>query len=154
MRFVKARLENSKETYFCQVNDNVEICDFVTDDDGRRLLVIGSIIDILPTLDSNQIIQVKRCPDYSEYKIIDIRSTATGETRNDGRYPLRIGRIVSRPIVYLDWSMSIPYLRDADGSDYSGHALWTSRVGDLSINEKGNLVITTMNSIYEIEPLK
>lgn len=50
--------------------------------------------------------------------------------------------------------MIIEYLRNADGSDYSGMTLRTSRVLDSYINEKGNRLVKTMNSVYEFEPIK
>lgn len=48
--------------------------------------------------------------------------------------------------------MIIEYVRNADGTDYSG--LKTSRVCGSFINEKGNLVVETTNSVYEFELVK
>ena len=50
--------------------------------------------------------------------------------------------------------MILEYVRNADGTDYSGNILRTSRVCGSFINEKGNLVVETMNSAYEFELVK
>ena len=85
---------------------------------------------------------------------MDIRDVKTKETRTDGRYPLRIGRIVKEPKAYDMQPMALEYLRNADGSDYSGKFLRTSCVIESFVNQNGNLIIITMNSEYEFEPIK
>ena len=91
---------------------------------------------------------------YEEYRIVDIRSIKTGHTRLDGRYPLRIGRIVEKPHAHIGLPMILNYIRNADGTDYSGMTLRTSRVITTYTNEKGNIVVETMNSTYEFEVVK
>ena len=50
--------------------------------------------------------------------------------------------------------MILEYVRNADGTDYSGNILRTSRVYGSFINERGNLVVETTNSAYEFELVK
>ena len=50
--------------------------------------------------------------------------------------------------------MILEYVRNADGTDYSGNILRTSRVCGSFINESGNLVVETTNSVYEFELVK
>ena len=74
--------------------------------------------------------------------------------RLDGRYPLRIGRIVEKPHAHIGLPMILNYIRNADGTDYSSMTLRTSRVISTYTNEKGNIVVETMNSAYEFEVVK
>lgn len=87
-----------------------------------------------------------------KYKIIGIYHK-DGKPRNDGRYPLRVGRICEEPKAHFGLPMTINYIAKADGTDYRGFSLRTSPVTD--IGKKENLIqIETMNSIYEFERVK
>ena len=71
-------------------------------------------------------------------------------TRTDGRYPMRIGRIIDldRSRIVENDSAILAYVRDADGSPYDGY-LHTSIVQ--GIREIGDTIfIETMNSIYAL----
>lgn len=86
------------------------------------------------------------------YKIIGIYHK-NGTPRNDGRYPLWIGRICEEPKAHFGLPMTINYIAKADGTDYRGFSLRTSPVTD--IGKKENLIqIETLNSIYEFERVK
>lgn len=86
------------------------------------------------------------------YKIIDIKHKNTGKTREDGRYPLRIGSLIEfdfKPFVgnYMFYN----YIADKDGHPKEG-TLRTSLVFSVH-EEKDILTVTTFNSIYEFENL-
>ena len=96
---------------------------------------------------------------FMKYKIINISHTGNSgkrdETRKDGRYPLRIGRIVDLDIqkIRVGESLNLDYLLDADGSDYGGKRLITSPVANLNKLER-KLIIETVNSIFEFEKIE
>ena len=89
-----------------------------------------------------------------EYEIIGIAHSQPGnvswEPRTDGRYPMRIGRVINmdRSRIVEDESAILAYVRDADGSPYDGY-LHTSVVQD--VQEIGDMLfIMTLNSIYAL----
>jgi hypothetical protein len=86
------------------------------------------------------------------YKIIGI-THKDGTPRIDGRYPLRIGRICEKPKAHIGNPMIINYITKADGTDYQGYSLRTSRVTGIGESEY-RIQIETMNSIYEFERVK
>ena len=84
-------------------------------------------------------------------KIKDIKHVETGETRTDGRYPLRIGSEVEffncEPTVGL--VMILHYLKDNHGNHKDGY-LRTSSV--CSVHEtEGEIIVKTRNSAYFFE---
>lgn len=85
-----------------------------------------------------------------KYRIIEILDRKTKNIRTDGRYPLRIGRICKKPKAVVTEPMSVEYIANADGSDYSNRFLRTSRVVDVYETDE-KLEIETMNSIYIFE---
>lgn len=94
-----------------------------------------------------------------KYKIINISHTGNSgkrdETRKDGRYPLRIGRIVDLDVqqIRVGKPMNLNYLLNADGSDYSKKHLTTSPITNLNKMER-KLIIETVNSIFEFEKIE
>lgn len=86
------------------------------------------------------------------YKIIGIYHK-DGTPRNDGRYPLRVGRICEEPKAHFGLPMTINYIAKADGTDYRGFFLRTSPVADI-VKRENRIQIETMNSIYEFERVK
>lgn len=156
MQYIKAKFENSKRSYTYRCVDSVKPGDIVTNDKGSKLTVVDEPVDAewIKAYGADKVAVVKKYVEPVEYRIVDIRDANTRQTRTDGRYPLRIGRIVKEPKPHLGIPMNIEYLRNSDGSDYSGMTLRTSRVCGSFINEKCNLVVETMNSAYEFEPIK
>ena len=80
-------------------------------------------------------------------KIIDIKHKATGETRTDGRYPLRIGsevKFYTEPCVGN--VMLLLYIKDNQGNAKDG-ILRTSGV-ELIERKENEMIVTTNNSIY------
>ena len=73
--------------------------------------------------------------------------------RTDGRYPLRINRIVE--FTDKDIVVGIPfllrYIKDENGNDYTGFCLTTSKVIDWDYVYDNSIRIETYNSIYEFE---
>ena len=92
-------------------------------------------------------------------KILDIQSIKTYETRTDGRYPLRINRIIElndHPFngdIKLGELLLIKYIKDENGNDYSGY-LVTSLVVDWDFSSKNDIWVETRNSIYKFEKIK
>ncbi|WP_243109972.1 hypothetical protein [Clostridium sp. E02] len=86
------------------------------------------------------------------YKIIGIYHK-DGTPRNDGRYPLRVGRICEEPKAHFGLPMTINYIAKADGTDYRGFSLRTSPVTDIGKREN-RIQIETMNSVYEFEKVE
>lgn len=156
MQYIKAKFENSKRSYTYRTEDSVKPGDIVTNDKGSKLQVVDEPVDAawIKVYGADKVAVVKKYVEHTEYRIVDIRDARTRQTRTDGRYPLRIGRIVKEPKPHIGIPMFVEYIRNADGSDYSGMTLRTSRVCGSFINEKDNLVVETMNSVYEFEPIK
>lgn len=96
------------------------------------------------------------------YKIVSIKHSGTcgkrGTERADGRYPLRIGRVVDLDVDYIEigFPLVLRYIRDSDGSPMRFSLLKTSdvvqitSVGELLINSLG-VIVETENSIFEFE---
>ena len=161
MQFIKAKfMKENKPTgrsYTYRSEEDLNAGDIVTNDKGSKLVVVDEEVDMawVEIYGADKIGVVKKYVEpIKAYRIVDIRDVKTKETRTDGRYPLRIGRIVKEPKAYDMQPMVLEYLRNADGSDYSGMFLRTSRVMDSFVNENGNLIVVTMNSEYEFEPIK
>lgn len=96
------------------------------------------------------------------YKIKSIKHSGTcGERdtdRTDGRYPLRIGRIVKLDMgdIEIGYPLVVRYVRNSDGTPMRFSLLKTSNV--VSVNSVGEIecdplfiVIETENSIFEFE---
>ena len=82
------------------------------------------------------------------YRITDI--TKDGETRTDGRYPLRIGSLVEILDMNVGWRLALGYLKDAEGSEKSG-VLSTSRVVKIDSTPSLDVItVTTLNSVYTL----
>lgn len=93
------------------------------------------------------------------YRIAKITYSGTngnntrGLDRKDGRYPLRINRIVD--IDVNDFRIGdigcIRYIKDAQGNDYN-NTLYTSTI--ISIKATiGTIILETVNSIYVFESI-
>jgi hypothetical protein len=83
-------------------------------------------------------------------KIIDIQHSKTGETRADGRYPLRIGSEVRfYTNLCVGDIMVLQYIKDNQGNAKDG-ILHTSRIERID-RTKGKIIVTTRNSIYHFE---
>lgn len=90
------------------------------------------------------------------YRITKITHTGTygekGTNRTDGRYPLRIGRVVEMvfPLIEVGIPMTINYVYDVDGTPLRFQCLHTSVVVSKIKNNK-KVAITTRNSVFEFE---
>lgn len=77
--------------------------------------------------------------------------------RTDGRYPLRIGRIIelnaniNNGDIVVGLPLVIKYVQDENGNDYRGFCLHTSKVVDWDYVFDNVIRIETCNSIYELE---
>ena len=95
------------------------------------------------------------------YKIESIkhsRGTLKGLDRQDDRYPMRIGRIISLDIddILIDFPLIIKYVRDSDGIPMRNLVLRTSLVNSLEyIKDKNAYIdcinVVTENSIYKFK---
>ena len=95
------------------------------------------------------------------YKIESIkhsRGTLKGLDRQDDRYPMRIGRIISLDIddILIDFPLIIKYVRDSDGTPMRNLVLRTSLVNSLEyIKDKNGYIdcinVVTENSIYKFK---
>lgn len=92
----------------------------------------------------------------TQYKIKEILHSGScgirGTKRTDGRYPLRIGRIVELDVNKITGSapMIISYVCDSDGSSLEGLVLYTSRVVGITVKVT-EVTVETENSIYVFE---
>lgn len=85
------------------------------------------------------------------YKITNI-TDRYGETRTDGRYPLRIGSTISFLFpLKRNACMLFQYITDNTGAPKEG-TLRTSAVRAISNSEK-ELMVTTVNSVYYFEEI-
>ena len=153
MNYIKAKYTIPGRSYTFKTEDSVKAGDTVVNARGAKLTVTDETVDMewVKVYGADKVAVVKK---YEEYRIVDIRDLKTRITRSDGRYPLRIGRIVKNPNPHIGVPMILEYVRNADGSDYSRYTLRTSRVCGSYINEKENLVVETVNSAYEFEVVK
>lgn len=97
-----------------------------------------------------------------EYKIKIILHSGSkgiirGIDRTDGRYPMRIGRIVDLELknITVGEPLYLKYVKDSDGSDYHG-VLCISRVVnfDCTYDKSSNWIkIETLNSIFILKAL-
>ena len=93
----------------------------------------------------------------SYYKIKSIlhsgRKGEIGTPRTDGRYPMRIGRIVEFDVknIEIGYPFYFDYIKDENGNDYTGMYFRTSFVKDWDYVFDGVIRIETNNSIYEFE---
>lgn len=94
-----------------------------------------------------------------QYKITSIKHTGRKGQRNtprtDGRYPLRIGRIVELDVNNLaeGYQLVLDYVKDENGNDYRGKALYCSLIKDWDFIYVDRIRIETCNSIYELEEM-
>ena len=95
-----------------------------------------------------------------EYKIRDILHAGIygrrGLRRTDGRYPLRIGRIVDLDLNCIEEGkpLFIEYLRDVDGTDYNKRLLTSNVVKMKTLFEDDDfddISVETKNSIFIFE---
>lgn len=84
-----------------------------------------------------------------KYKITDIKSVQTGETRTDGRYPIRIGSIVSIYFLVKNYALLLIYHKDNQGNPKEG-MLKTSAVQNIEKCDS-KTIVRTLNSIYYLE---
>ena len=160
MNYIKAKFMKDDKptgrayTYACEAE--LKPGDIATNDKGSKLTVVDEPVDAawIMAYGADKVGVVKKYVEPTEYRIVDILDAKTRITRSDGRYPLRIGRITKKPNPHIGLPMILEYVRNADGTDYSGNILRTSCVCGSFINEKGNLVVETMNSVYEFELVK
>ena len=85
------------------------------------------------------------------YKIMEIQDTK-GNTRTDGRYPLRIGSIIEfvYPFIPMKGIVALfSYIKDNEGNEKQG-TLRTSTIQKIYNDEEDSsiLIIETLNSIY------
>lgn len=96
------------------------------------------------------------------YKIVSIKHSGTcgkrGTERTDGRYPLRIGRVVKLNIddIEIGYPLLIRYIKDSDGTSMKFSLLKTSCVKNyITVDVLEGIVkyitIETQNSIFEFE---
>lgn len=95
------------------------------------------------------------------YKIASIKHSKgelKGLDRQDDRYPIRIGRIISLNIndILIDFPLIIKYVRDSDGTPMRWMILRTSLVKSFEYIKGKNgdidcINVVTENSIYEFE---
>ena len=91
------------------------------------------------------------------YKIVNIlhsgRKGERGTVRTDGRYPLRIGRVVDMKISELQLGkyLFLDYILDENGNDYSHNYLQCTRIIDVTMKGFGYISVETNNSIYIFE---
>lgn len=95
------------------------------------------------------------------YKIASIKhnkGTSKGLDRQDDRYPLRIGIIISLDVndILIDFTLIIKYVRDSDGTPMRWMMLRTSLVKSFEyIKDKNGDIdcinVVTENYIYEFE---
>ena len=93
----------------------------------------------------------------NNYKIKSIRHSGTrgtrGTERTDGRYPLRVGRIVSIDLDALSvgFPLVLEYVKDENGNDYSGYFLRCSIIQGIHAVSSNLFCVETNNTIYEFE---
>ena len=89
------------------------------------------------------------------YKIIGIYNKDKKRTpKTVGRYPLRVGRIVSEETVWfanVGSPLIMKYISDENGKDYQGHYLWCSRLYRKTRVDNFTIELETKNTIYVLK---
>lgn len=91
------------------------------------------------------------------YKVKSISHSGTkgtrGLPREDGRYPLRVGRTVNLyiPCVSVGRPLVLEYVKDENGNDYSGNNLYCSTIVGIHFVSDKIGCVETQNTIYEFE---
>jgi hypothetical protein len=94
------------------------------------------------------------------YKIKSIlhsgRKGDRNSPRTDGRYPMRINRIVEFDVknITIGVPFILNYIKDENGNDYTGFYLTTSFVKDWDYVYDNVIRIETNNSIYEFKRIE
>lgn len=94
---------------------------------------------------------------YANYKIKSIRHSGTkgtrGLERTDGRYPIRVGRIVRLDLNRLSVGerFILDYVKDENGNDYSGYELRCSIIRGIHAVSERLFCVETNNTIYEFK---
>lgn len=84
------------------------------------------------------------------YRVVSI-TDRKGNTRIEGRYPLRVGRMCKKPTPRNGDAMMIEWLAQPDGTPYVGMIV-TSTVIGFKTEDRGKYIeVTTRNSIYTFE---
>ena len=75
--------------------------------------------------------------------------------RTDGRYQLRIGRVVNLNINDLinGTNLILDYVTDENGNDYSDYYLQCTRIKDWDYVYENVIRVETNNTIYEFEEI-
>ncbi|MBQ8279711.1 MAG: hypothetical protein IJZ23_07715 [Roseburia sp.] len=155
MMYIKAKYPNSNRSYTYRIEEQTFPGELVVAANGAKLIVTDEPVDAgwIMAYGSDKIAVVTKYQYKEEYLIADILHKDTKERRTDGRYPLRIGRTVKKPFLRISIPMYLDYLKNSDGSDYSGKVLTTSCIADLR-EKDGALEVTTANSIYILKPVE
>lgn len=155
MMYIKAKYQNSSRSYTYRIEEQTFPGEMVVAANGAKLIVTDEPVDAgwIMAYGSDKIATVAKYQYKDEYLIADVLRADTKERRTDGRYPLRIGRTVKKPFLRVDIPMYLDYLKNSDGSDYSGKTLTTSRIVGLS-EKDGVIEVTTMNSVYILKPVE
>ena len=103
--------------------------------------------------------EVNECPYYTHcknmgdaYRITKI-TDKEGNDKTEGRYPLRIGRMLREPTVTPRGTAFLYFLENADGSDYAGKYKETSSI--MSVKKNGDeLILETYQTIYYMKKVK
>lgn len=91
------------------------------------------------------------------YRITKILHTGIDGKRNtprtDGRYPLRINRIVeiNERDILIGYPFYLNYVKDENGNDYRGYYKRTSYVVNWDFIYENRIYIETYRTIYEFE---
>lgn len=88
----------------------------------------------------------------TRYLITNIMDRHTQKRREDGRYPQRVGSIVTLEYLAIGYPMIINYISDNQGKDKDG-SLRTSFVLDVT-TVNGYVTVETNNSIYVFKQIK
>ena len=96
--------------------------------------------------------------DYYKIKSI-LHSGRKGDRntpRTDGKYPMRINRIVEFDVknIVIGYPFYFDYIKDENGNDYTGFYFRTSFVKDWDYVYDNVIHIETNNSIYEFEKVE
>ena len=155
MMYIKAKYPNSNRSYTYRIEEQTFPGELVVAANGAKLIVTDEPVDAgwIMAYGSEKIATVTKYQYKKEYLIADILHKETKERRTDGRYPLRIGRTVKQPFLMVGIRMFLDYLKNSDGSDYSGKTLRASAIVGLA-EKDGNLEVTTENSIYILKPVE
>lgn len=116
------------------------------------MALLDKTIQALPNVGRKNSDRVDQKVLTSEYKVVEILHSKTGQRRMDGHYPLRVGHTLTLKNLEIGRGATFVYVKDPNEIATENRWTYTSDVVDFYVSDDRNsIVIQTVNSIYKLE---